>query len=167
MKSKANFTLVLAGLLMVCGCKGYGLLYPVRGPLASMTPVPSYTFNISYPGAPKNDRDQSGELSMVLANGESFSGPWKMPYVKPGKQVSGATTTAGEGMAEAWDAVYGQGFYVAHVLGADRVARSALKGSQGTVLQIEWWDPGPAGTTVVGSKGVATDSKGNIYKLGW
>jgi hypothetical protein len=134
-----------------------------------MSPVPTYTFSITYPGSPKYDRSQSGEVSMVLANGEAFSGAWKMAYNKSGSQVVGAATAENNGMAAAWDAVYGQGFYVAHILGASRVARIALTGAQGTVLQIEWWDQSQAGagTTIVGDKGVGQDSKGNIYKLVW
>jgi hypothetical protein len=131
-----------------------------------MSPVPSYTFSINYPGSPKYDHDQKGEVSMVLANGEAFSGPWQMAYNKSGNQVGG---TASAGMAAAWDAVYGQGFYVAHILGANRVGHIAITGTQGTVLQVEWWDQSRAGdgTTIVGAKGIGQDSKGNIYKLAW
>ena len=165
---KTKLVLALLGICIISGCHGYGHLYPVQGPLASMSPVPTYTFNITYPGSPKYDRNQTGEVSMVLANGEAFSGPWQMAY-KSGTQVAGAATPESNNMAAAWDAVYGKGFYVAHILGANRVADIALTGTQGTGLQIEWWDQSSAGdgTTIVGTKGIGQDSKGNIYKLVW
>lgn len=166
---KLWIALSLFGICLISGCHGYGRLYPVQGPLASMTPVPSYTFSITYPGSPKYDRDQDGEISVVLANGEAFSGPWKMAYNKPGSQAADAPTSNSNSLAEAWDAVYGQGFYVAHLLGENRVAHVALTGTMGTVLQIEWWDQSNAGdgTTIVGTKAVAEDNKGNIYKIVW
>jgi hypothetical protein len=166
---RTKVALAFLGMCIISGCHGYGHLYPVQGPLASMSPVPTYTFSISYPGSPKYDRNQTGEVSMVLANGEAFSGPWTMAYDKSGKQASGAAAPGSDSMAAAWDAVYGQGFYVAHILGANRVAHVALTGTQGTVLQIEWWDQSHAGdgTTIVGTRGIGQDSKGNIYKLVW
>jgi hypothetical protein len=166
---KPWIALALFGICLISGCHGYGHLYPVQGPLASMTPVPSYTFSITYPGSPKYDRGQGGEISMVLANGETFRGPWTMVYNKPGSQVAGASTSMSDSTAAAWDAVYGQGFYVAHVLGANRVGHVTLTGTQGTVLQIEWWDQNHAGdgTTIVGTKGIGEDNKGNTYKVVW
>ena len=166
---KTRLAVALLGICILSGCHGYGHLYPVQGPLASMSPVPSYTFSITYPGAPKYDHNQNGEVSMVLANGEAFSGPWQMAYNKSGNQVGGTSTPVNASMAAAWDAVYGQGFYVAHILGANRVGHMALTGTQGTVLQVEWWDQSRAGdgTTIVGAKGIGQDSKGNIYKLAW
>ncbi len=167
MKWRLLSALVVIGI--ASGCHGYGHLYPVRGPLASVTPVPNYTFSITYPGAPKADRTESGEVSMVLANKEAFSGPWEMVYNKPGSPGSRGASSGSKDMAVAWDAVYGEGFYVAHILGASRVAHTTLNGTQGTALQIEWLDPNHAGngTTIVGTKGVGQDSKGNIYKLAW
>jgi len=164
-----RLALALLGICILSGCHGYGYLYPVQGPLASMSPVPSYRFSITYPGSPKYDHDQNGEVSMVLANGEAFSGSWQMLYNKSGNQVGGATTPESASLAAAWDAVYGQGFYVAHVLGANRVGHIVLTGTKGTVLQVEWWDQSRAGdgTTIVGDKGIAQDNKGNIYKLAW
>jgi hypothetical protein len=161
--------LAVLGICILSGCHVYGHLYPVQGPLASMSPVPSYTFSITFPGSPKYDHDQHGEISMVLANGEAFSGPWQMLHNQSGNQAGGATTPESASLAGAWDAVYGQGFYVAHILGANRVAHITLTGTQGTVLQIEWWDQSRAGdgTTIVGAKGIGQDSKGNIYKLAW
>ena len=120
--------------------------------------------------SPKYDHDQEPAKSQWFWQiGEAFSGPWQMVYIKSGNQAGGATTTGSANMAVAWDAVYGQGFCVAHILGANRIGHIALTVTQGTVLQIEWWDQSRAGdgTTIVGDKGIGQDSKGNIYKLAW
>lgn len=95
---KMRLALALFGICIKSGCHGEGRLYPVQGPLASTSPAPSYSFSVTYPGSPNYGRDQSGELSLVMANGESFSGPWKLAASKPGGQAAGAARP----MATAW-----------------------------------------------------------------
>jgi hypothetical protein len=57
-------------------------------------------------------------------------------------------------LAAAWDAIYGQGFYLAHVLG-NQLGRANLTGSAGTAIQVE----------VFNARGIAVDNKGDVYKL--
>jgi hypothetical protein len=102
---------------------------------------------------------------MVLSNGEAFQGPWKMIYQKAALPDQSAGASESSTLASSWDAVYGQGFYVAHVLGKPYFAHTTLTGNQGTILQVELYEPEFSGVTVVGTKGVAKDSNGNIYKL--
>ena len=69
-----------------------------------------------------------------------------------------------------WDAVYGPGFYRAHVLGAHLFARTTLSGTQGGALQLEMISEplengnrkNPAPPDV---KGVGRDEAGNMYKV--
>ena len=69
-------------------------------------------------------------------------------------------------MPSAWDAIYGQGFYVAHVLGAKYYARTKAMGNRGTILNVEIYRPENAqGSLEAATKGVAKDSAGNIYKI--
>jgi hypothetical protein len=70
-------------------------------------------------------------------------------------------------LASAWDTVYGQSFYSAHVLGARLFTRTAMTGSKETILQVEMYkqEDEKADATSLGIRGVAKDSKGNIYKL--
>jgi hypothetical protein len=69
-------------------------------------------------------------------------------------------------MASEWDMVYGQGFYVAHVLGARLYARAEITGNRGTVLHAELYKPDKIEQQDIASiKGVAKDDKGNIYKI--
>jgi hypothetical protein len=65
-------------------------------------------------------------------------------------------------LAFAWDVVYGQGYFLAHVLGT-RLRQAIVTGDMGTVLQVEcqFTDGHSA------FNGVAVDSKGNIYKVAW
>ena len=74
-------------------------------------------------------------------------------------------------MRAAWDAVYGPGFYVAHILGANFFERTIMNGSKGTVLQVEIYrrvhdsDGDPRVAAPIDIQGVAQDDKGNIYKV--
>ncbi|MGB8583845.1 MAG: hypothetical protein WCD47_23725 [Candidatus Sulfotelmatobacter sp.] len=60
-------------------------------------------------------------------------------------------------LAFAWDVVYGQGYFAAHILGG-KIWQGTFTGNQGTVLQVEILD---------GQHGAAVDNKGNIYKVVW
>jgi hypothetical protein len=175
MKAKFSLALTLLTAILISGCQSFGHLYPVRGPLASLTPPPIYpakftlVANFSKPvtvGAHLNDRQ--GKLAITLANGEQFQGTWKQVYEKAGTDSAAAGTIGANSMAAAWDTVYGQGFYAAHVLGQPLFVQTELTGNQGTVLQVEWYDLGNSnnnGAAGFGARGVAQDSKGNIYKM--
>ncbi|MGB8845433.1 MAG: hypothetical protein WCC73_07115, partial [Terracidiphilus sp.] len=67
-------------------------------------------------------------------------------------------------LAFAWDVVYGQGFFLANILGSKTVGQATLTGSNGTVLQIEF-QAEKLGMPVENTFGVAVDNKGNIYKV--
>jgi len=69
-------------------------------------------------------------------------------------------------MSAEWDAIYGPGFYVAHVLGARLYARAVLTGNQGTVLNVELYKPDtPENSNVSSIRGVAKDNRENVYKV--
>ena len=61
-------------------------------------------------------------------------------------------------MTAVWDRVYGVGFYTAKVLGHE--AWAVLIGDKGTVLNVQFINEGDHPLT-----GVATDNRGNIFKL--
>lgn len=156
-----------AGLL--AGCHGYYHLYPVQGPLAALAPPPVYTAKISLtPNWSKpitvgvHAQDSMGKIFVVLANGEQFNGTWKQIYNQPG-----ALNTASDPLATAWDTVYGAGYYKAHVLGTPLFVHTDMTGTQGTHLSVEWYQEvqGVNQDRSMLPRGVAQDSKGNIYKL--
>jgi hypothetical protein len=134
-------------------------LYPVQGPLMSQpTPaVPSAQVRrpvVSVGGQPKLLK------SWTLANGEVLKG--KCVLVKasalniklPGTPDSYPPQP---NLAFAWDAVYGQGYFAARILGL-QFWQGIFTGNKGTVLQVEILDS---------QHGVAVDNKDNVYKFVW
>ena len=98
--------------------------------------------------------------SWTVANGEVLQG--KCAEVKA-SSVNTKTPGASDSyppqsnLAFAWDAIYGQGYFAAHILGT-RIWQGIFTGDQGTVLQVEILD---------GLHGTAVDNKGNVYKVVW
>ncbi|MFI5098652.1 MAG: hypothetical protein ACHQT6_11830 [Candidatus Acidiferrales bacterium] len=142
------------------GCGATARLYPVQGPLSLQTPVPIYV--AKFTGA-----FYSGNLSVVLADGEVCKGRWAtLPRPNTSSDATAASAASANNLAAEWDTVYGTGFYVAHVLGARLYARAMLTGSRGTLLNVEMYKSNNVeNTTVDAIKGVAKDDKGNIYKV--
>jgi hypothetical protein len=128
-------------------------LYPVAGPVSSETPL--RTIRAKLNGGP-----QSGGISLVFADGETFQGRWA--YLRP-SLVNAKPPEAPDSYPPqpslnfAWDAIYGQGYFLAHLLG-EPMGQAILTGNQKTILQLEFFN---------GKYGVAADSKGNIYKMVW
>jgi hypothetical protein len=160
MKTKFVLALGFFSVCMISGCYRYVHLYPVQGPLAAQAPPPIYIAKMT--GA-----FNSGNLSVTLTNGEIFSGPWREITVKERAQRAIAGAPGEFSLATAWDVVYGQGFYTSHVLGTPLFLQTVLTGKMGTVLQVEMYrqDHGSDSSAAIDIKGVAKDSKGNIYKI--
>jgi hypothetical protein len=140
---------VFIGTCLLSGCSVTGRLYPVQGPLAQLTPTPIYNAKLTAP--------PSLAFTTTLANGETFAGKMRTlsgPPATPPTPSDAPLTLPQANIAGAWDAVYGQGFYVAHVLG-QQLGRANITGSQGTSIQVEVWN----------ARGVALDNKGDVYKL--
>lgn len=121
-----------------------GSFSPVHGPLADLKPTPSYPAQMS--GA------LSGEIRVSLPGDGSCTGPWSL---RSSQQQS-------FDLAAAWDQVYGQGYYTAHVLGVREFVRTTLKCSVGTVVRTELSnEKNKRGNTW----GVAEDDHGNVFKV--
>lgn len=98
--------------------------------------------------------------SWTVANGEVLEGkPKKMKATSANTEAPAAGTISlpEPNLAWAWDEVYGDGYFVAHILGKE-FGQGVFRDSQGTVLQVESFD---------GRNGVAADNKGNVYKMVW
>ena len=170
---------VLSLSIMSTGC-ARARMYPVEGPMASETPGAVYTAKLT-------GLLYSGDITINTPAGEVCRGHWTL--VKGGSSEDGVSPKAAnvsatgggtppgstppdsgpssvaEGMPAAWDAVYGQGYYVAHVLGQRLYAHALVTGNQGTILNVEFYrvyrgqnEPGEI-------HGVAKDNKGDIFKL--
>jgi hypothetical protein len=98
--------------------------------------------------------------SWTVANGEVLKG--KCTAVKPSSLNAKTPGTPDSyppqpDLAFAWDAIYGQGYFSAHILG-QKIWQGIFTGHLGTVLQVEFLDE---------QHGAAVDNKGNIYKAVW
>ena len=156
MKTRLAFPLLTLWICILSGCYLNGHLYPVQGPLAAQTPPP--VFNARMSGA-----FNSGNLTVTLTDGEVCKGAWgSVNQSQPAGDGNGAS--AAPNMSSAWDTVYGQGFYTAHILGAKLHVHGVLTGNKGTILHVELYRPDtPNGLNEI--KGVGVDNNGNIYKL--
>jgi hypothetical protein len=158
MKRPAMAVLLCASLL--AGCSATARLYRVQGPLSQQNPAPVFVARMS-------DGFHSGNFNVVLDNGEACKGRW-MQVPRPSGPANAVISASprSECMASEWDLVYGQGFYVAHVLGARLYARAEITGNRGPVLHAELYKPDKIEQQDIASiKGVAKDDEGNLYKI--
>jgi hypothetical protein len=120
-------------------------LYPVEASSVGQPqrPILSGTIIVAGPSA---------TISFQLPDGEKLHGPCTF----------GSAAGVNDDLREPWDSVYGQGDYLAHVVGSPAHCTATLTGSKGTVFHVESYNE-TAGTPL---KGIAQDSNGNIYKLG-
>ena len=158
---KKTFWVTLLGVLAMSGCMAKARFYAVQGPLASQAPPPVLVGKVTF-------ALNSGTISVTLQDGEICKGRWAT-VPRPESSQPANTAAATDDMASVWDAIYGQGFYVSHVLGARLYARAVLTGNHGTTLNFEMYrhDSNRVDETASAVKGVAKDSSGNIYKVGF
>jgi hypothetical protein len=131
-------------------------LYPVQGPATAQTPPPNFTAKLT-----------SKTISLTQAGGETFQGTWAVAtitFANPETPGTPASYPPQPNLAFAWDLVYGQGFFLANILGSKTVGQATVTGSNGTILQLEF-QVEKLGAPVDNIFGVAVDNKGNIYKV--
>jgi len=106
------------------------------------------------------------KISLTLANGEIFKGKFRIvtPSALNAKMPGTAASYPPQpNLAFAWDDLYGQDYFVAHILGKN-IGQAILTGSQGTVLQVEF-RPVQEFVQHDDEFGVAVDNKGNVYRV--
>ena len=150
MRTRISLVLVAAQLLVGCLSVSAGF-NPVRGPLSQRTPVPAYIGSMT-------GVVLSGTITVTLDGGEKCTGPWKqVSKTDPAENVPPPPDVASQ-----WDAVFGSGYYLAHVLGNGLYMRGIVTGNQGTVLTVEVSnESNRRGET----RGIALDNKGNLFKV--
>lgn len=148
-----------AGVLVGLGAIGFGAtvlaehsvqghLFPVRGPLSANAPLPSFDLTLKFHGG-----GEAGTLESTLTGNTSCKGPY---------QLVGATDPAASSLAAEWNQVYGDGYFVANVLGSHSLAGGQMKCAFGNVsVQFVVFHPGDMAL----SRGVAKDEAGNLYKV--
>jgi hypothetical protein len=154
-------TISLLAALVLFGCSARARFYPVQGPLSAETPPPVFAGKLTV-----NASFRSGTLSAQLSDGESFRGTLSLVETGTRRRMgqADATPAAIAGMDKLWDLIYGDGYYLAHVLGEGQYGRAVITGSKGTLLQLEIHSA-VVGNAVSQPKGVAKDGKGNVYKV--
>ena len=154
-----NAKLALAFLaLCVCIVPGSNYafgqkLYPIQGPLAAQTP------QLVFAGQIGRTRFGVVVVKSWTVAGEVLKGKSKTVMASSVNALpqAGTIPLPQPNLAIAWDTVYGEGFFVAHILGK-KFGQGVFTGSDGTVLQVETLDR---------RNGVAVDNKGNMYKMVW
>jgi len=154
MKIKLVLAFLTVGITLASSASFGQKLYPVQGPLASQTPPPVFSANVKRPvfgGVSKT------KFSWIFPDGELLNGK----FANVNATSVNAKTPGGPdsyppqpNLAFAWDVVYGQGYFAAHILGK-KILQGVFTGDKGTVLQVEILDE---------LHGAAVDNKGNVYK---
>ena len=118
--------------------------YPVQGPASESADKVVLSAEIT--------GSLSGTIRLHAAGGETCVGAWAR--VPNGEMDNG--------LASAWDLVYGAGTYTAKVLGSPSHLKASAEGSAGTRFLIEFYRDPIKGAPLVG---VAKDNAGNTYKV--
>lgn len=147
------------GVLQLTGCMVPISFDAVAGPLAAQRPPPAYVAQI---------RDgvfgsgSQGHLAVALGNGEVFRGSWSPARTADSQDKPVSAQSSDPSLTRDWDAVYGAGFFSAHVREARWHARALLTGSGGSTAVVEVYsEHDVCGQT----RGVARDSRGNLYRV--
>jgi hypothetical protein len=154
-----KFSLLPVCLLFLSGCMSNLRFYPVEGTLAEKTPPLVLVAKMT--GL------NSGNMSLKLADGEVCKGRWAQVKLPDTRDSGTSKVPSSPEMAAIWDKIYGQGFYVSNVLGTRHFAQATMKGLKGTQVDLEMTareGPG-ANDPLHDIKGVAKDSRGNVYKV--
>jgi len=151
-----NHKYVIASLILssLIGCSLTMNMYPVRGPLTDKTPVP--TIHLHLDGGPSPE-----PVSLVLPDGETCQGQWSSEIAKiPSSATQLGQNVTNNDIPVVWDEIFGQGYYLAKVVGAIHHGHGVLKGNHGTVINLDFLIR--RGASIIG---VAADNKGNYYKM--
>jgi hypothetical protein len=143
-------------------------LYPVEGPLASQTPAPVFSGQVNRPMFGIGPEVKLLK-SWKVANGEILEGKCKEVTATSANAKTLRTPESyppQPNLAFAWDAIYGTGYFAAHILGG-KIWQGIFKGNQGTILQVEMREQLGAERISEAFKGAAVDNKGNLYKVVW
>jgi len=166
MKTRLLFVLLAIITIAECSAAFGQKLYPVQGPGAAQTPPQVWTAKI------KTGMVSESISGFVSSNGGAIQGKFATVTASAANARTLGTPESyppQANLAFAWDTIYGQGFYLSHLLG-NSIAQGAFTSDQGTVLQVEiFYDVfrGASNEAFTKGYGVAVDNKGNLYKMIW
>ena len=154
--------ILLSLALAACTGRATTRFYPVQGPIAAQTPAAVYVGTIA--------GGMAGTITLTGYQGEVYKGRWAT-IEQPKQSTDSPSGAPGDReMVSLWDSIYGNGFYVAHVLGSKWYAKAVMTGSSGNSLKAEFYreardNHGDGNALLASIKGVAMDDKGNVYKV--
>ena len=148
MNNRVYWFLILGLLVAVlCGCSTTANLYPVKGPLSEVKPLPVIRARVD--GIMGN----SGDIALTMPDGEACKGQWS--------SAAGMSVTYGSGtLFSQYGSIYWSGYTVGNKPGENR-GQAIVIGKRGTVIEIEFY----TGSGTANGFGLAKDNKGNIYKV--
>jgi hypothetical protein len=148
MKTKVQFLLGVGLLVsLLCGCSTTANLYPVKGPLSEVKPLPIIRARVT--GIMGN----SGGITLTMPDGETGKGQWS--------SAAGMSVTYGSGtLFSQYGSAYWSGYSVGNKPGENR-GQAIVIGDRDTVIEVEFY----TGSGTANGFGLAKDNKGNIYKV--
>src|SRR5262249_45340182 len=123
--------------LLLVSCHATARFYPVRGPLAEQNPTAVLVGKVTA-------ARESGPMTVTGTQGEVFRGRWQMVKQPTKTTQAPAVAPTDNEMAALWDSIYGNGFFVGHILGSRQYGRASLQGNAGSVLKVEFCQTGEA-----------------------
>ena len=140
---------LIAGFLasLLCGCSTTANLYPVKGPLSLVKPLPIIQARVD--GIMGN----SGGISLTMPDGEICKGKWS--------SAAGMSVSYGSGtLFSQYGSTYWSGYSVSNKPGENR-GQAIIIGDRGTVIEVEFY----TGSGTANGFGLAKDNKENVYKV--
>ena len=152
----------ITAMVTLCACTASVTLYPVSGPYSQASPVPTFQGKIS-------GTNKSGTFRLTMAGDEVVTGPYATIDTPPAPSDTSSGNPAAA-MPNAWNVVYGAGYYNAHVVGSRLFVDANLTGTNGTTMHLQFYVPQYTVPTNgvnarVSDPGVAVDNHGNILKV--
>ena len=136
-------------------CSTTASLFPIDGPLSKQVPLPVLVARVD--GILGN----TGGIKLTMPDGEVCSGKWSSIAPTSSSISTGfGSASFSNGMQTAWATAFGTSITSAIVPGVNR-GEAMLVGASGTVMQVLFF----TGSGTANGTGVATDNKGNSYKV--
>lgn len=155
MKSWFMSFFVVSVVMILAGCSTTAELFPVRGPLSTQIPVPVLHARVD--GIMGN----SGRIRLTLPDGEQCAGRWaSVAPTFSGTSAVHATGSTVTSNGSIWTTVYGHSFVFGNVPGANK-GQAVLTGTKGAIIEAEFL----TGSGTANGYGVATDNRGNVFKV--
>ena len=150
-----RLTSLLVATIGLSACSITAHLYPTKGPLSSIAPLPVIDAQIH------GVLGGSGNIELTMPDGEACKGHWSVTA----PQMAGSISTFGtgaftSGIEQAFVSIHGSSFYSGSLPGVNN-GQAMVTGPKGTVIDVAF----KVGSGTASGFGVAIDNHGNTYKV--